>query len=126
MIGCQTFTCCSAIIKIPEHPKFDCLEPKGNRPADTSWRNAALEGTHSSHTSVTVRRDISPNDNLEHPAREAQRLASEKEEQDWKSSSRRFAKRKSSGSGQTTALPHSATHDSNFHPNYGTCVKPVH
>ena len=31
-----------------------------------------------------VERDISPNDNLEKLAREAQQLASEKEKQDWK------------------------------------------
>lgn len=72
MMRCQAFTCCSAIIKIWEHPKCDCLEPKGTLPAETSWRNAALEGTNGSHISVAVRRDISPKNYLEHPAREAQ------------------------------------------------------
>lgn len=80
MIGYKTFTCCSAIIKSPEHPKRDCLGPKGKRPADTPWRKAALRGTHSSH--------------LEHLAGGAQRLASEKEDRDWKSSSRRFAEKR--------------------------------
>lgn len=94
MIGCKTFTCCSAIIKSPEHPKRDCLGPKGKRPADTPWRKAALRGTHSGHASGAVRRDVSPNDNLEHLAGGAQRLASEKEDRDWKSSSRRFAEKR--------------------------------
>ena len=61
-----------AIIKISGHSKLDSLEAKGNYLADISARNVALKGTNSSQSSVMVQRDISPNDNLEKLAREAQ------------------------------------------------------
>ena len=73
-----------AIIKIPGHSKLEFLEAKGNHLTDISARHAVLKGTNSSQTSVMIKRDISTNDNLEKLAREAQKLASEKETQDWK------------------------------------------
>ena len=57
-------TCCFNYSKILSHSKLDSLEAKGNHLADICTRNAALEGTNS-QTSVTVQRDISPNDKLE-------------------------------------------------------------
>ena len=53
-----------SIIKILGNSKLDSLEAKGNHLADICTMNAALEGTNS-QTSVTVQRDISPNDKLE-------------------------------------------------------------
>ena len=73
-----------AVIKILGRSKLDSLEAKGNHLADISTRNAALKGNNSSQTSFLVQRDISPNDNLEKLAREAQQLALEKEKQDLK------------------------------------------
>ena len=73
-----------AIIKILGHSQLDCLEAKGNHLADTSTRNAALNGTNSHQISVMAQRDISLNDHLEKLAREAQQLASEREKQGWK------------------------------------------
>ena len=51
-------------IKILGISKLDSLEVKGNDLADICTRNADLEGTNS-QTSVTVQRDVSPNDKLE-------------------------------------------------------------
>ena len=70
-----------AIINILGHSKLDSLEAKGNDFADISVGNAALKVAMSI---LLDPRDISPNGNLEKLAREAQRLASEKEKQDWK------------------------------------------
>ena len=53
-----------SIIKILGNSKLDSLEVKGNHLADICTRNAALEGINS-QTSVTIQRDISPNDQLE-------------------------------------------------------------
>lgn len=66
-------------LKIPGHFYLDSLEAKGNYLADSSIRNAALKGIKSSQTSVMIQRGISPNDNLEKLAGEAQQLASGKE-----------------------------------------------
>ena len=70
------------IIKIPRHSKLGSQEAKGNHLAYISAGNTTLKGTKSSQTSVMVQRDISPNNNLEEPSREAQKLTSEKEKQD--------------------------------------------
>ena len=73
-----------AIIKVLGHSKLDSLEARVNHFADNSARNAAFKRTTSIQTSVMIQRDISPNDNLEKLAREAQKLASEKKKQNWK------------------------------------------
>ena len=59
--------------------KLDSLEAKGNHLTDIPEKTLALKGTNSSQTSVIVQRNISPNNNLEKLAREAQQLALEKE-----------------------------------------------
>ena len=61
------------------HCKLESLEVQGNQFIDISARNVTLKGSKSSQTSA--QRDISPNDNLEKLAREAQQQASEKEQQ---------------------------------------------
>ena len=53
-----------ATIKIPGHSKLDSLEAQENHFADISIRNATLKGTKSNQISVTIQRNISPNDNL--------------------------------------------------------------
>ena len=58
-------------INILGHSKLDSLEAKGNYSADISAKNAVLKGINSSQTTVMVQWDISTNDNLEKPAREA-------------------------------------------------------
>ena len=58
-----------------------------------STKNAAFKGT-SGQTSVTFQREISPNDNLEKLARDAQILVPEMEKQYWKSNNCCFDKRK--------------------------------
>lgn len=55
------------------------LEVKENHLADIFARNAVCKTTRSSQTSIMMQRDISPNDNLEKLAGEAQQLASGKE-----------------------------------------------
>lgn len=71
-----------AIIKLLGHSKLQSLEAKGNYLANTSTMNADLMETNRSQISVTVQRSISPNDDLEKLATEAQQLASEKEKLD--------------------------------------------
>ena len=61
-----------------EHCKLESLEVQGNHFVDISARNVTLKGSKSSQTSA--QRDISPNDNLEKLAREAQWQASEKKQ----------------------------------------------
>jgi len=80
-------------LKIPGHFYLDSLEAKGNYLADSSIRNAALKGIKSSQTSVMIQRGISPNDNLEKLAGEAQQLVSKKKK-DWKFNSWFDKKRK--------------------------------
>ena len=72
-----------ATIKIQGHSKFDSTRTRGNHLANISARNATFKGINSSKTSVMVQRATSPNNNLETLAKEAQRLASAKENQDW-------------------------------------------
>lgn len=71
-----------AIIKLLGHSKLQSLEAKGNYLANTSTMNADLMETNRSQISVMVQRSISPNDDLEKLATEAQQLASEKEKLD--------------------------------------------
>ena len=85
-IGCNTFTSHFSYYYLPGDSKLDSLEAKGNHFAHISARNIAFKRINSSQISVMVQRDISPNDNFLtfKLAREAQRLASEKEKQDGK------------------------------------------
>lgn len=71
-----------AIIKLLGHSKLQSLEAKGSYLANTSTMNADLMETNRSQISVMVQRSISPNDDLEKLATEAQQLASEKEKLD--------------------------------------------
>lgn len=83
-----------AIIKLLGHSKLQSLEAKGNYLANTSTMNADLMETNRSQISVMVQRSISPNDDLEKLATEAQQLASEKEKLDWKFNNHWFDKRR--------------------------------
>ena len=83
LLNAILLTTALATIKIQEHSKFDSTRTRGNRLANISARNATFKGINSSKTSVMVQRATSPNNNLETLAKEAQRLASEKENQDW-------------------------------------------
>lgn len=83
-----------AVIKMPEHSKLEILEAKINHRADISTKNPTLKGTSNSQTSVMVQRDNSPMDNLfRKTGQRIQQLASEKENQDWKSNKWWFNKK---------------------------------
>lgn len=82
-----------AIIKLLGHSKLQSLEAKCYL-ANTSTVNADLMETNRSQISVMVQRSISPNDDLEKLAIEAQQLASEKEKLDWKFNNHWFDKRR--------------------------------
>lgn len=71
-----------ATIRFKGHSKFDSIRTKGNHLANISARNATFKGINSSKTCHS-QRAISLNNNLKTLAKEAQRLASEKENQDW-------------------------------------------
>ena len=94
-------TALATINKIQGHSKLDSTRTRGNHLANISARNATFKGINSSQTSVMVQRAISPNNNLETLAKEAQRLASEKENQDWEFSNYWYD-RESSGLDQIT------------------------
>ena len=64
--------------------KLDSLEASGNHLGNISAGNVSFKETSNSQTSVIVQKDISPNDNSETLAREAQQWASEKEKHDWR------------------------------------------
>ena len=54
---------------IPGQSKHDSLEARGTNLTDISERNAALNRTNGSQTSVIVQENVSPNNNLKKLAR---------------------------------------------------------
>lgn len=72
-----------AVIKAPGHSKSGFLEAKGNHLTRNPAKNATLLRSIN-QTSVIVQKATPPGEDLRELAREVQRLASEREKQNWK------------------------------------------